>query len=94
MYLAREKSLADADFYRWDYPFVNSVGECKFMTDILICCLWNKKWSICCVYVSSVTREAEANRLKLTPEFLELKFIESIANNTKIFFGDKVFLSS
>ncbi|KAL1327805.1 hypothetical protein HN51_037800 [Arachis hypogaea] len=53
MYLAREKSLADADFYR-------------------------------------VTKEAEANKLKLTPEFLELKFIESIANNTKIFFGDKV----
>ncbi|MCI31531.1 erlin-2-like, partial [Trifolium medium] len=45
MYLAREKSLADADFYR-------------------------------------AIREAEANRLKLTPEFLELKFIESIANNT------------
>lgn len=44
--------------------------------------------------ISSVIREAEANRLKLTPEFLELKFIESIANNTKIFFGDKVFLSS
>ncbi|KAJ1393930.1 Erlin1/2 [Sesbania bispinosa] len=53
MYLAREKSLADADFYR-------------------------------------VIREAEANRLKLTPEFLQLKFIEAIANNTKIFFGDKV----
>jgi erlin len=35
-------------------------------------------------------KEAEANRLKLTPEFLELKFIEAIANNTKIFFGDKV----
>ncbi|KAK7362446.1 hypothetical protein VNO77_04560 [Canavalia gladiata] len=53
MYLAREKSLADADFYR-------------------------------------VIKEAEANRLKLTPEFLQLKFIEAIANNTKIFFGDKV----
>ncbi|OIW10253.1 hypothetical protein TanjilG_28004 [Lupinus angustifolius] len=53
MYLAREKSLADADFYR-------------------------------------VIKEAEANRLKLTPEFLELKFIEAIANNTKIFFGEKL----
>ncbi|KAK9935032.1 hypothetical protein M0R45_022148 [Rubus argutus] len=53
MYLAREKSLADADFYK-------------------------------------VMREAEANKLKLTPQFLELKFIEAIADNTKIFFGDKV----
>lgn len=37
-----------------------------------------------------MVKEAEANKLKLTPEFLELKFIEAIANNTKIFFGDKV----
>lgn len=44
--------------------------------------------------ISSVIKEAEANRLKLTPEFLQLKFIQAIANNTKIFFGDKVFPSS
>ncbi|PKU72077.1 erlin-2-B isoform X1 [Dendrobium catenatum] len=53
MYIAREKSQADANFYR-------------------------------------VMKEAEANKLKLTPEFLELKFIEAIANNSKIFFGEKV----
>ncbi|GLT72623.1 hypothetical protein SLA2020_445410 [Shorea laevis] len=53
IYMAREKSLADADFYR-------------------------------------VMKEAEANKLKLTPQYLELKFIEAIADNTKIFFGDKV----
>ncbi|XAR65274.1 hypothetical protein NMG60_11009332 [Bertholletia excelsa] len=53
IYLAREKSLADADFYR-------------------------------------ALREAEANKMKLTPQYLELKFIESIANNTKLFFGSKV----
>ncbi|KAF8399589.1 hypothetical protein HHK36_015457 [Tetracentron sinense] len=53
MYMGREKSLADANFYR-------------------------------------VMKEAEANRLKLTPEFLELRFIEAIANNSKIFFGDKI----
>ncbi|KAL6958615.1 hypothetical protein U1Q18_047713 [Sarracenia purpurea var. burkii] len=53
MYEAREKSLADADFYR-------------------------------------SMKEAEANKLKLTPEYLELKFIEAIANNSKIFFGNKV----
>ncbi|KAK4376599.1 hypothetical protein RND71_002895 [Anisodus tanguticus] len=53
MYLAREKSLADASYYR-------------------------------------TMREAEANKLKLTPEFLELRFIEAITNNTKMFFGNKV----
>jgi hypothetical protein len=37
-----------------------------------------------------VTKEAEANRLKLTPQFLELRFIEAIANNSKIYFGEKV----
>jgi hypothetical protein len=31
--------------------------------------------------------------LKLTPQFLELKFIEAIADNTKNFFGDKVLIS-
>ncbi|GER31852.1 erlin-2 [Striga asiatica] len=53
MYLAREKSLADANYYR-------------------------------------TIKEAEANKLKLTPQYLELKFIEAIANNTKIYFGNKV----
>nr|CAB3500484.1 unnamed protein product [Digitaria exilis] len=37
-----------------------------------------------------ILKEAEANRLKLTPEYLELRFIESIANNSKIFFGEKI----
>lgn len=53
MYLAREKSLADADYYR-------------------------------------MMKEVEANKLRLTPQYLELKFIEAIANNSKIFFGNKV----
>eukprot|EP00270_Netrium_digitus_P009920 TRINITY_DN304_c1_g1_i2.p1 TRINITY_DN304_c1_g1~~TRINITY_DN304_c1_g1_i2.p1 ORF type:complete len:357 (-),score=106.36 TRINITY_DN304_c1_g1_i2:314-1384(-) len=53
IFLAREKSLADASAYRLE-------------------------------------KEAEANKLKLTPEFLELRFIEAIANNTKMFFGEKV----
>ncbi|CAL4931611.1 unnamed protein product [Urochloa decumbens] len=37
-----------------------------------------------------ILKEAEANKLKLTPEYLELRFIESIANNSKIFFGEKI----
>ena len=40
--------------------------------------------------LSRTMKEAEANKLKLTPEFLELKFIEAIANNSKMFFGNKV----
>lgn len=35
MYLAREKSLADADFYRWVFPVPNALEECKFMSMIL-----------------------------------------------------------
>nr|XP_023899465.1 erlin-2-B-like isoform X3 [Quercus suber]POE51948.1 erlin-2 [Quercus suber] len=53
IYMAWQKSLADADLYR-------------------------------------LLKEAEANKLKLTPQFLELKFIEAIADNTKIFFGEKI----
>ena len=41
-------------------------------------------------FIYRTMREAEANKLKLTPQFLELKFIEAIANNSKIFFGNKV----
>ncbi|XP_028778170.1 erlin-2-B-like [Neltuma alba] len=36
------------------------------------------------------TKEAEANRLKLTPRFLVLKFIEANANNTKTSSGKKM----
>lgn len=41
-------------------------------------------------------KQAEANALLLTPQFLELKRYESIANNTKVFFGadiPKMFLN-
>lgn len=37
-----------------------------------------------------VVKEAEANKLMLTREYLELKFMEAIANNTKMYFGEKV----
>ncbi|KAL8150213.1 hypothetical protein V2J09_020021 [Rumex salicifolius] len=53
IYLAREKSLSDANTYR-------------------------------------TMKEAEANKLLLTPQFLELRFIESIANNSKVFYGNKL----
>ncbi|KAK9750646.1 hypothetical protein RND81_02G210700 [Saponaria officinalis] len=53
MNLAREKSTADAYYYR-------------------------------------LVKEAEANSLKLTPEYLELRFIEAIANDAKIYFGEKI----
>ena len=52
-HLAREKALADADFYK-------------------------------------VQREAEANKVRLTPEYIELKKYEATAANTKIFFGDNL----
>lgn len=35
-------------------------------------------------------KEAEGNRAKLTDAFLELKFIEALGNNTKVFFGNQV----
>ncbi|XP_049934800.1 uncharacterized protein LOC116257792 isoform X2 [Nymphaea colorata] len=53
IYIDRQKSLADADYYR-------------------------------------MLKEAEGNKLKLTPQYLELRFIEAIANNSKVFFGDRI----
>ena len=36
------------------------------------------------------TKEAEANKLRLTPELLQLETVRALANNTKIYFGDKI----
>lgn len=36
------------------------------------------------------TKEAEANRLRLTPELLHLETIRALANNTKIYFGESI----
>ncbi len=36
------------------------------------------------------TRDAEAQRARLTPEFLEYSRIIAIANNTKVFFGQSI----
>lgn len=40
--------------------------------------------------ICRVTREAEANKQKLTPEFLQMSFMTAISNNTKMYFGDKL----
>lgn len=38
----------------------------------------------------SLERQAQANRLLLTPEYLELKRYESIAANAKLYFGSSI----
>merc|ERR1719411_1853361 len=53
VHLAKEKSRADAEFYK-------------------------------------VERSATANRLLLTPEYLELKKIEAISSNNKVYFGPDI----
>lgn len=35
-------------------------------------------------------KDAEANSARLTPEFLQYTLLQAIANNTKIYFGDKL----
>lgn len=35
-------------------------------------------------------KEAEANRLRLTPELLALETARALANNTKVYFGEKI----
>merc|ERR1712196_440769 len=36
------------------------------------------------------TKEAEANRLRITPELIQLEAVRAIANNTKLYFGEKL----
>jgi len=38
----------------------------------------------------SITKAAEANQAKYTPEFLRFVLYSSLANNTKIYFGEKI----
>jgi len=38
----------------------------------------------------SISKSAEANQAKYTPEFLRFVLYSSLANNTKIYFGDKI----
>merc|ERR1719230_57625 len=35
-------------------------------------------------------KEAEANKMKLTPELLQLEAVRALSNNTKIFWGEKL----
>ena len=35
-------------------------------------------------------KEAEANKLRLTPEVLQLEAVRALANNTKVFWGDRL----
>ena len=53
MHVSKEKSLADASFYK-------------------------------------ALKETESNKVKLTPEFLELMKYEALAKNTKIYFGNSI----
>lgn len=36
------------------------------------------------------SKEAEANRIRLTPELLQLEAVRALANNTKVFWGDRL----
>merc|ERR1712196_457003 len=36
------------------------------------------------------SKEAEANRVRITPELIQLEAVRAIANNTKMYFGDKL----
>jgi len=36
------------------------------------------------------TKEAEANQVRLTPELLQLEAVRALANNTKVFWGEKL----
>lgn len=43
-----------------------------------------------CVLIRSAMQEAAANAKLLTPALLQSLYIQAIANNTKLYFGDKL----
>ena len=70
IHLAKEHTKTDAEFYK--------------VTFFLLIC--PQISSTLCINVSplQIQKQAEANRLLLTPEFLELKKIEAISTNNKV----------
>jgi len=42
------------------------------------------------LYIIKITKEAEANQMKYTENFLKYILYTSLANNTKIYFGEKI----
>ena len=36
------------------------------------------------------TKEAEANKIRLTPELLQLEAVRALSSNTKVFWGEKL----
>jgi len=49
-----------------------------------------KQKALADAYFYEKTREAEANSVILTPQYLQLTLLKSLSNNTKIFFGEKI----
>ena len=54
---------------------------CRILQGDLTIQLIIRKWQFPC---SQIQKQAEANRLLLTPEYLELKKIEAISSNNKV----------
>ncbi len=77
--LARIKARADAEFYKTE----RETDANKVATHIT--------HTLTLIPLSSPTHtHTHTVQLKLTPEFLELERIRSLASNTKLYFGDKI----
>lgn len=50
----------------------------------------NKEKSLADAAYYKALKEVESNKAKLTPEYLELVKYESLAHNTKIYFGNSI----
>merc|ERR1711860_69649 len=62
----------------------------KKMSEIMDATLLAKEKAMADAEDYKSEKEAEANKLKLTQEYLELVKYQSIGQNTKIYFGDKI----
>ena len=71
IHLAKEHTKTDAEFYKVTFLFL---------------LIYLQISSTLCINIPplQIQKQAEANRLLLTPEFLELKKIEAISTNNKV----------
>jgi hypothetical protein len=62
----------------------------KKIADIEVLMHVSKEKSLADAAYYKATREIEANKAKLTPEFLTLMRYEALTKNTKIYFGNSI----
>merc|ERR1712098_877952 len=83
-----EKNASVAKIH-WDQKIMEKESE-KKMSEIMDLTLVAKEIAKADAEFYKAKKEAEANKLKLTKEYLEMLKFQSLAQNTKVYYGNNI----